>query len=241
MFRIYYPDKLNEYIEITDNKSHKLSSVLRMQKGDKINIFDGKGTSQIMQIEEIYKDKITLSKVNSIVKKDKTNPEIILAISIIKPSRFEIAVEKTAELGISKIIPLITENTNDIFVNRINNKRLDRMRNISISASEQCGNDFISEIDSPLKLEQIINLKDEDTELILFYENLNELRKNSLDIKKFKKLIILIGPEGGFSEEEYKKLQNKSIVLSLGENVLRTETAAICAVHEINYLLRLTP
>ena len=241
MIRIYYPDKLNEHIEITDSKSHKLSSVLRMQKGDKINIFDGKGTSQIMEIEEFYKDKISLKKVSSIVKKDKLNPEIILAISIIKPSRFEIAVEKTAELGISKIIPLITENTNDIFVNRINNKRLDRMRNISISASEQCGNDFISEIDSPQTLEQIIDLKDENTALVLFYENLKEIRKNTLDIKKFKKLIILIGPEGGFSDEEYKKLQNKSIVLSLGENVLRTETAAICAVHEIKFLLRLIP
>ena len=241
MFRIYYPDKLNEYIQITDNKSHKLSSVLRMQKGDKINIFDGKGTSQIMQIEEIYKDKITLRKVSSIVKKDKTNPEIILAISIIKPSRFEIAVEKTSELGIAKIIPLITENTNDIFIKRINNNRLDRMRNISISASEQCGNDFISEIESPLTLEQIMSLKDEDTGLILFYENLKEIKNNSLDIKKFKKVIILIGPEGGFSDKEYKSLQNISIVLGLGENILRTETAAICAIHEINSLLRITP
>ena len=241
LFRIYYPNKLNEYIEISDNKFHKISSVLRMKNGEKINIFDGKGNSQIMEIEEVFKDKIRLRKIHSIVEKQKKKPEVLLAISIIKPSRFEIAVEKTSELGVSKIIPLITENTNDIFVRRMNNNRLDRMRNISISASEQCGNDFISEIESPLTLEQIMSLKDEDTGLILFYENLKEIKNNSLDIKKFKKVIILIGPEGGFSDEEYKSLQNESIVLGLGDNILRTETAAICAVHEINSKLGPTP
>ena len=86
-----------------------------------------------------------------------------------------------------------------------------------------------------------MSLKDEDTGLILFYENLKEIKNNSLDIKKFKKVIILIGPEGGFSDKEYKSLQNISIVLGLGENILRTETAAICAIHEINSLLRITP
>ena len=241
MFRIYYPDKLNEYVEITDNKSHKISSVLRMKKGEKINIFDGKGNSQIMEIEELSKDKISLRRICSIVKKQKKQPEIILAISLVKLSRFEIAVEKTSELGVSKIIPLITENTNDIFIKRINNNRLDRMRNISISASEQCGNDFISEIESPLTLEQIMSLNDEDTGLVLFYENLKEIKNNSIDIKRFKKIIVLIGPEGGFSDEEFQNLQNKSIVLSLGEHILRTETAAICAIHEINSLLRITP
>ena len=241
MFRIYYPKKLDEYIEISDNKSHKISSVLRMKKGEKINIFDGKGNSQIMEIIELNKDKISLRRIYSIVKKQKKQPEVILAVSLIKLSRFEIAIEKTSELGVSKIIPLITENTNDIFVKRINNNRLDRMRNISISASEQCGNDFISEIESPLTLEQIMSLKDEDTGLILFYENLKEIKNNSIDIKRFKKIIVLIGPEGGFSDEEFQNLQNKSIVLSLGEHILRTETAAICAIHEINSLLRITP
>ncbi|RPG76517.1 MAG: 16S rRNA (uracil(1498)-N(3))-methyltransferase [Euryarchaeota archaeon TMED85] len=241
MFRIYYPKKLDEYIEISDNKSHKISSVLRMKKGEKINIFDGKGNSQIMEIEELSKDKISLRRIYSIVKKQKKQPEIILAISLVKLSRFEIAVEKTSELGVSKIIPLITENTNDIFVKRINDNRLDRMKNISISASEQCGNDFISEIKSPLTLEQIMSLNDEDTGLVLFYENLKEMKNNSIDIKKFKKIIVLIGPEGGFSDEEFQNLQNKSIVLSLGEHILRTETAAICAIHEINSLLRITP
>jgi len=241
LFRIYYPENLSEFISITGSKSHKISSVLRLKKGEKIYIFDGKGFSQIMVIEEINKDEIKLRKVSETEKKIKKNPEIILAISIIKPSRFEIAVEKTAELGVTKIIPLITKNTNDIFIRRMNKNRLDRIKNISISASEQCGSDFITKIENPHTLDEIAKLKNDETELILFYENLNGRIQGNIEVNKFKKLIILIGPEGGFSDEEYSKLKNKSTILSLGDNILRTETAAICAVHEISTLIRPTP
>ena len=241
MIRIFYPHELSNNIEITSNKSHKISSVIRMKKGEEINIFDGNGSSQVMKIEEICKDKINLIKVGSTLTKDKEAPEIILAVSIIKPSRFEIAVEKTAELGVSKIIPLITQYTNDIFVKRFNTNRLDRMQNIAISASEQCGNDFVSEIESPKSLEDILRLKNDDTEIIMFYENLATIKNYEYDPKKSSKIIILIGPEGGFSDEEYKILEKNSIVLSLGENILRTETAAICSVHEIKSLIRLIP
>lgn len=242
MFRIYYPEALNDFISITNDKFHKISSVLRMKKGEQIIIFDGKGISQIMEIKDIDKNKVILEIVKKQIIKEKQTPEIILAISIIKPSRLEIAIEKTAELGISKIYPLITKNTNSTLVKRINNNRIERMKNIAISASEQCGSDFISEIESPTNLEQILSLQNNETGLIFYYENFREITKTKTktDLSKYKKLIILIGPEGGFTEEEYEKLKNKSIVLGLGENILRTETAAICAVHEINSLVRST-
>jgi 16S rRNA (uracil1498-N3)-methyltransferase len=240
MFRIYYSGALNDFISITNDKLHKISSVLRMKKGEQIIIFDGKGISQIMEIKDIDKNKVILEIVKKQIIKEKQTPEIILAISIIKPSRLEIAIEKTAELGISKIYPLITKNTNSTLVKRINNNRIERMKNIAISASEQCGSDFISEIESPTNLEQILSLQNNETGLIFYYENFREITKKNTDLSKYKKLIILIGPEGGFTEEEYEKLKNKSTVLGLGENILRTETAAICAVHEINSLVRST-
>jgi len=240
MFRIYYSGALNDFISITNDKLHKISSVLRMKKGEQIIIFDGKGISQIMEIKDIDKNKVILEIVKKQIIKEKQTPEIILAISIIKPSRLEIAIEKTAELGISKIYPLITKNTNSTLVKRINNNRIERMKNIAISASEQCGSDFISEIESPTNLEQILSLQNNETGLIFYYENFRESTKKNTDLSKYKKLIILIGPEGGFTEEEYEKLKNKSTVLGLGENILRTETAAICAVHEINSLVRST-
>lgn len=238
MNRIYFPESLDEFIEIKDQKFHKISSVLRMKTNDKLQIFDGKGISQIMQISEISKNSIHLKRTNKIVKTERKSPEVILALALIKPSRFEIAIEKTSELGVSKIYPMITENTNSVFEKRINKNRIERMKNISISASEQCGNDFITSIENPLSFNEILGLQNKGTALIMYYENLLEIREKQIDFKSFSRVIILIGPEGGFTDSEYRLLKDKSYVFDLGENILRTETAAICAVHEVNNMIR---
>jgi len=234
MIRVYSKKKLNKIIEIKDDKFHKIRDVLRMRAGEKIQVFDGKGSSQIMEIINISSDRIELKLLKNKIKKEKNSPEIILGLSLIKPARFEIAIEKTTELGVDKIYPLITQNTNDIFSKRYNEKRMDRMKNISISAAEQCGNDFIPTIEAPINLEDVIqSFNDKETGILFFYEKFDNIHNSKIELHKFKRLFILIGPEGGFSESEVKKINKQSIALSLGENILRTETAAICAVHEI--------
>ena len=240
MHRIFFPKKLKERIEIKGSKAHKISSVLRMNKEEKLLIFDGKGKSQIMKIHEINKDSVSLYAPKNIINKPKNIPEIILAISSIKASRFETAIEKTTELGVSEIYPMVTQNTNNIFHKRMNQKIIDRMTNIAISAAEQCGNDFIPQIHSPIELEKILNFNDEETKFILYYEKAKLDSKIDIKITGYKKVVILIGPEGGFTESEYTQINQKSLVLSLGENILRTETASICAVHEVNRLIRST-
>ena len=240
MHRIYYPKELKKRIEIKGSKAHKISSVLRMNKEENLLIFDGKGKSQIMKIEEINRESVSLYAPKNLIIKPKNKPEIILALSLIKPSRFETAIEKTSELGVSEIYPMVTQNTNNIFHKRMNQKIIDRMTNIAISAAEQCGNDFIPKIHSPIELEQILNFNDEETKFILYYEKAKFDKKIDINIRDYKKIIILIGPEGGFTESEYSQINQKSLVLSLGENVLRTETASICAVHEVNRLIRST-
>ena len=240
MHRIFFPKELKDRIEIRGSKAHKISSVLRMNKEEKLLIFDGKGKSQIMKIDEMNKDSVSLYAPKNIINKPKNTPEVILAISLIKPSRFETAIEKTTELGVSEIYPMVTQNTNNIFHKRMNQKIIDRMTNIAISAAEQCGNDFIPQIHFPLELEQILNFNDEETKFILYYEKAKLDSKIDIKITGYKKVVILIGPEGGFTESEYSQINQKSLVLSLGENILRTETASICAVHEVNRLIRST-
>ena len=240
MHRIYYPKELKKRIEIKGSKAHKISSVLRMNKEDNLLIFDGKGKSQIMKIEEINRESVSLYAPKNLIIKPKNKPEIILALSLIKPSRFETAIEKTSELGVSEIYPMVTQNTNNIYHKRMNKKIIDRMTNIAISAAEQCGNDFIPKIHSPIELEQILSFNDEETKFILYYEKAKFDRKIDIKITDYKKVVILIGPEGGFTESEYSQISQKSLVLSLGENILRTETASICAVHEVNRLIRST-
>ena len=238
--RIFYKDKIEEIIEIVSSRTHKIKSVLRSKLGDEIEIFDGNGTSYISEIMSISNNSVKL-------KVDKNNPEIVinsspqitLAFSILKPSRYEIAIEKTTEIGISNIVPLITQHTNDTYVKMFSQNRIERLENISISAAEQCGTNFVPSIQSPKKLPEFLNFyNQEDTLKILFYEKSKSNKLTSKKLKEYKQIILVIGPEGGFSEQEldiFKKYNYE--IESLGNNILRGETAAICAVHNINMLI----
>lgn len=243
MLRIFYPSKINNKIEIENSKFHKITSVLRMNEGDNIEVFNGNGLSYITKIISIFKDKVILEIVS-----DSSNnisnklPEIHLAFSIIKPSRFENGVEKITEIGINKISPLITEYTNKTFVNRFNKNRLERLKNISISAAEQCGTNFVPIINSPILLDDLIEKYNKsDTLKIMFYEDSDTTNLIKEKIHDYKKILLIIGPEGGFTKNEYEKLIGSDFnIQSLGPNILRAETAAICAVNNINYLLQIT-
>jgi 16S rRNA (uracil1498-N3)-methyltransferase len=214
-----------------------------MNEGDNIEIFNGNGLSYITKIISIFNDKVILEIVSDSSKNINNKlPEIHLAFSIIKPSRFENGVEKITEIGINKIFPLITEYTNKAFVNRFNKNRLERLKNISISAAEQCGTNFVPIINSPILLDDLIEKYNKsDTFKILFYEDSNTRNLINEKIYNYKKILLIIGPEGGFTKDEYGKLINSNFnIQSLGVNILRTETAAICAVNNINYLLQIT-
>jgi len=243
MLRIFYPSEINNKIEIGNSKFHKITSVLRMNEGDNIEIFNGNGLSYITKIISIFNDKVILEIVSDSSKNINNKlPEIHLAFSIIKPSRFENGVEKITEIGINKIFPLITEYTNKSFVNRFNKNRLERLKNISISAAEQCGTNFVPIINSPILLDDLIEKYNKsDTFKILFYEDSNTRNLINEKIYNYKKILLIIGPEGGFTKDEYGKLINSNFnIQSLGVNILRAETAAICAVNNINYLLQIT-
>jgi len=173
--RIFYNDKIEDIIEIDSSRFHKITSVLRMNIGDNIEIFDGKGNSYDSEIisisKKILKLKIEFDKPKKILN---NSPLIHLAFSIIKPSRFEIAVEKTTELGLHSILPIVTENTNNTYVKMFTKSRLQRIESISISAAEQCGTNYVPTIENPMKISNLLDSFDDfDTKKILFYENSN--------------------------------------------------------------------
>ena len=136
-------------------------------------------------------------------------------------------------------MPLITQHTNDTYVKMFSQKRIERLENISISAAEQCGTNFVPSIQSPKKLSEFLNFyNQEDTLKILFYEKSKSNKLTSKKLKEYKQIILVIGPEGGFSEQELDTFKKYNYEIeSLGNNILRGETAAICAVHNINMLI----
>ena len=189
-------------------------------------------------------------KIIDIDKKREIVRNIFIYMGLIKKDAFELAIEKTVELGVKKIIPVLMDYSKSNFFSNSNNKYkkdiqnknsvlsdkdLIRLNTISKTAATQCNRPYIPEVINVISFEDMISdikSENEDYINIMLYENKDGLDDTiSLlnEIKKTKKQInIIVGPEGGFSNIELELLNNKNIkIISLGDRVLRAETAAI--------------
>ncbi len=212
-------------LEITDTGLiNQIKNVFRYEIGDELIIF-GDGYDHLCSIMEIDRKVIKISKGDRVKSKNRKD-NIVFAVSLPKKDKFEWIVEKLSEIGVSSVIPLISERTEKTGI------QSDRLNRISIEATEQSGQDKPMNIGDIQKLEQFLDSEeysafdkyylDFDGEDVLNFKN----SKDNLN----KNIIILVGPEGGWGELD-KELFIKHNIKSfnIGSTVLRTETAAIVA------------
>ena len=226
----------NLIIYIKDKQHHFLKNVLRVQINDIISIFDGITGEWHTKILSINRDNIVLQAIQNI-KKMTISSDIWLIFSPIKQHRMNIAIQKATELGVSKIIPCITEFTN---IRTINIKSL--YDNI-IEAAEQSERLDIPKIDKSVDLESLFAAWPENRKLIYCDEKISngkEIISTLLSLKDYSyKWAVLIGPEGGFSDTEKELITKKKYVIpvSLGDRPLRSDTAITVSLFCINKIL----
>jgi 16S rRNA (uracil1498-N3)-methyltransferase len=225
-----------EYIKenafnISGEQLHYIYDVRRFKTDDTIMIFDGTGNSYKAKIAFINKNKITGNILSSLHKM----PDFIVKIctSIPKGDRFEWLIEKCAEIGVSEIVPI---NTKRSVNTSFSENKSERYKKISIAASSQCGRNDIMKINKPLDFKTVCKnaAADKNSINILPYESENNsksLINNILKGKvKYNGSSIFIGPEGGFENEEVEFAKSHGIqIVTLGDNILRVETAAVVA------------
>ena len=220
----FFADPLSndDQIELPEDTSKHCIQVLRMQQGEQIILTDGKGTLLTSTIITADR-KHCIVQVNSRNHEQQQNRKITIAISLLKTtSRFEWFLEKATEIGVTEIIPLICKRTEKQYF------RKERMQQILVSAMLQSQQSWLTELHEPTTFENLITNSNYNTKLIAHCEQ--EEKRSIIKIKLSGTTIILIGPEGDFSNEEIRQaLQNNFIPVSLGNTRLRTETAAIVA------------
>ena len=234
-FRLYFPENLVEgkSIKLEKKQSHYIKNVIRLTEGDKISLFNSKNGEWVSTIISHSKENTEI-KVNklSILKKKESN--LSLAFSPIKKYSQDFMFQKTTEIGIKNFFPILCERS---IVREIN---IQRARKIVIEASEQANRISVPEISKIQKLENFLEKLSNDTSIIFC-----DINSTSFDIdknlSKVKPVCILIGPEGDFSETERRLILNHKKVLpvSLGQNILRSETAAIVASTIISFKFNL--
>ena len=236
--RLYVEKKLsaNMLIYIKNKQHHFLKNVLRIKIQDNILIFDGLTGEWLSKVISINRDNVVLQVLKK-TREIKSETDLWLIFAPIKLFRMNITIQKATELGISRFIPCITQNTNQPKIN-IRNLKM----NI-IEASEQSERLSLPLIDNPTKLETLVENFPKDRCLIFCNENHKNLpmiyEALSNKISQYKKWAVIIGPEGGFSDEEIEKITSlpSTISVSLGGRILRSDTATTAAIFSLQSLV----
>ena len=235
MPRIYLPiaDLDNNQIFIAAEKAHYLVSVLRCKKGDNLIIFNGQGKCFRTAVVKADKKEVIAEVREEFPCNFEPQMHITLVQSLLKGEKMDLVIQKTTELGVTEILPVISERSQIR-----DTRRIVRWRRIAEEASRQSGRNGVPAVHAPVDFRDF--LVSQNGKGIIFYEE--EGMKLSEAVSSLgphtPSLIIVIGPEGGFSEQEVISAQEKGfLAASLGKRILRAETAAISAVALVQFLL----
>lgn len=230
--RLFSPVALvaNSELSLTGEQAKYVKRVLRLRADDAIMLFDGNGGQYNAAIKSFNKDRV-LVQVGEHHTVDNESPlEIRLVQGISRGGRMDVVIQKSTELGVRRITPVITEFSVVKLGSDRAARRQEHWRKVSQSACEQCGRNIVPEIDLPQNLSRWLEKRDDQglTGVMLDPGSVDSI--SSMQVPK-SGVELLIGPEGGLSDAERAQCQSSGFrPVSLGPRVLRTETAAVASI-----------
>lgn len=217
----YYFEKIeNNLVTLTGGEAQHLCRVRRAKVGDEIVAFNGDGEDYILSISSIQKDK-----VEATLKEKRTNraggdANITVYLAMLKNEALTTAIDNLAELNVKKVKLF----KSDFSVAQIEEKKLDKLKNIAIQASKQSERATVMDI-------EIINKKDVSTDILNYKNRFFAYEDSTGKIESFNgDFAVIIGPEGGFSPSEVEEFSKVAKNVSLGKTILRAEVACVVAV-----------
>jgi 16S rRNA (uracil1498-N3)-methyltransferase len=221
--RLFVRQTLSEGVAIAldANQANYLGNVLRLGVGAELLVFDRLSGEWLAHISDAGKKRMTLA-VDRQTRESESIPDVWLAFAPVKRTQTDWLVEKSTELGVARLIPVMTQRT---VTERV---RLDRLESIAIEAAEQCGRTRVPQIVEPTSLKRLIEELDPARHLYFADEAGGEPVASTFAEGP---ALILVGPEGGFTEEERQLVRGSGAsAISLGPRILRAETAALAAL-----------
>jgi 16S rRNA (uracil1498-N3)-methyltransferase len=221
--------KEDKTIDLKDGEFHHFKNVIRVKEHEEIELINGKGLLTKAKVEKIHKNYSSLNILSSIFKEEKKH-KTILAQAIIQPLKLDLIIEKATELGVDEICLFYAIKSEKI---NFSENRLARLENILISACKQSSRLYLP------KLLIFKSLKDISFNGTIYYGSTSKAPLFTNLFKKDGRSYFVIGPSSGFENEETDYLDHiKAKAVSLNENILRSETAAIASICLMNHFLK---
>jgi 16S rRNA (uracil1498-N3)-methyltransferase len=207
------------------DQAHYLTGVLRLQPGDPVSVFNGRDGEWLAHLTQVSKKGAAL-RCERQVSAAKPPPDIDYCFAPLKHARLDYVVQKATELGARRLRPVITQRT---IAERVN---MERMKANVVEAAEQCNLVFVPEVMEPVKLPKLLASWAPERALVCCDEAAAVASPLAALRGLRQPAAVLIGPEGGFTEEERKHLASLAFVtaISLGPRIMRADTAAVAAL-----------
>ena len=243
-FFINKKDVQDDIVKISGKDYKHIAKSLRLEVSDKIIACTGDGYDLVLELKEFSEDSVKAKIIKKEKNRNEANHNVTIAQAIPKNRNMELVVQKTTEIGVNEVIPLTTKRTIVKLKGKKKKKRIARWQRIAEEASKQSQRGIIPQIKNILTLKQLKNIKDDYDLILVLWAS--EEKQSLSDIIKEKNInvdnnniLLIVGPEGGFSEKEinYLKENLNAKTITLGPRILRTETAPIVGLSVLLYEL----
>ncbi|WP_297437335.1 16S rRNA (uracil(1498)-N(3))-methyltransferase [uncultured Clostridium sp.] len=220
-----------------DDVKH-IYKVLRVEAGEKVSINNLCGEEFLGEVEEVNKEEVIIKILEKLDINNESKLEIYLFQGMPKATKMDLIVQKGVELGMTEFIPVITDRVDVKLKGEF--KKLDRLNKIALEASKQSKRSHIAKVSEPVEFKVALEEMKKMDLIVVPYENatgygIRTMAKELLG-KDFVKVAVMIGPEGGFEEEEIQKLKDiNAHIVTLGPRILRTETAGFTCASLLQY------
>jgi 16S rRNA (uracil1498-N3)-methyltransferase len=226
------PSRFNETsVRLDADEARHLTLVLRLGAGARVFVFDGEGAEYECEIARVAKHEVDLNLLRRLDDVVESPLRLTLAQALIKGDKFDWVIQKTTELGVTRIVPLVTDHSDVKRAEERAGQRIARWRRIALEALKQCGRRRLVEICEPESFDDFCGSAAQDARLIFSERGGESLAEVSEKMRGVNRLGLCVASEGGWSERELLKAASCGFAsVSLGSRILRTETAAIAAV-----------
>ena len=227
--RFYFGESLktDSIVKLHHELTHYVVKVLRLKTGNQIKLFNSNEGEFLGTIVSIKKGDISVSVDMQVRVPSEDSVRFHIALSIIKGERMDYAIQKAVELGVTSLTPLYSRFSEVKIKNKTHlENKLHHWEKVILNASQQCGRLSLPQVREPMNLTELIEESESDTFLLLDSSGC----KNLNDVSFKKDFYLVVGPEGGFSDEELEYSSKKTEIISLGPRTLRAETAPVVAL-----------
>ena len=239
MARFYVPEPeiINGILSIRGDEVKHIRRVLRLKAGDEISVFDGSSREYQGTILEENSFSVAVKIEHFFASKRESSLEITLAQSLLKGEKMDYLVQKATELGVKDIVPFSSSRSVPLLEGAKKLERHRRWEKIAIEAAKQCGRSILPKIGSLQDYRTALLSAPSDSLRFILWEKEGRRLKEILGrARKQNRIFFIVGPEGGFSRQEVEEAMEKAFVpVTLGERILRAETASLCLLSILQY------